>query len=56
MPGAAIIQEIVAKKTTFKNIIRINRLAGVFESSQNKTPRFCRIYATKLKFVVFFVK
>jgi len=56
MPGAAIIQEIVVKKTTIKNIIQINKLAGVFESFRNKTSRFCHIYATNFKFVVFFVK
>jgi hypothetical protein len=56
MPGAAIIQEFVVKKTTIKNIIQINKLAGVFESFQYKTPRICYIYATNPEFVVFFVK
>jgi hypothetical protein len=31
MLRAAIIQENVGKKTTIKNIIQINKLAGVFE-------------------------
>jgi hypothetical protein len=56
MPRVAIIQEIVGEKTTIKNIIQINKLAGIFESPQNKTSHFCHIYATKLKFVVFFAK
>jgi len=44
------------KKTTIKNIIQINKLAGKLESEQNKLPHFCHIYATNYKFVVFFVK
>jgi hypothetical protein len=56
VPGAAIIQEFVGKNTTFKNITQINKLAVAFENFQHKTTGFCYIYATKSKFVVFFVK
>jgi len=47
---------MVGEKTTFKNIIQINKLAGVLESFQNKSTQFCCIFATKSEFVVFFAK
>jgi len=50
----AIIQEIVAKKTTIRNIIKINRLAGESEKRQKKLVDFCYIFATNIEFVVFF--
>jgi hypothetical protein len=56
MLRAAIIQENVGEKTTIENIIQINKLAGVFESSQSKLVKLCCVYATKFKFVVFIVK
>jgi hypothetical protein len=56
MPRVAIIQENVGKKTTIKNIIQINKLAGASERIQNNLAKFCCTYATKSKYVVFFVK
>jgi hypothetical protein len=54
MPRVAIIQEIFGKKTTIRNIIQINKLAGKLEKGQKKMVNFCDIFATKIEFVVFF--
>jgi hypothetical protein len=56
MLRVVIIQEIVGKKTTIKSFIQNNKLAEVFKKGQKKKADFCYIFATKSKFVVFFVK
>jgi len=54
MLRVAIIQEIVGKKTTIRNIIQINKLAWIVEIWQKKTNDICYIFATKFENVVFF--
>jgi len=54
MPRVAIIQEIFGKKTTIRNITKINKLARLVEKQQIKMLIFCYIFTTKMEFVVFF--
>jgi len=52
----AIIQELSAKKTTIKKIMKIKVLGSKIRRFQRRFTEFCYIYATKGANVVFFQK